>query len=180
MPCMNLDDVCFVALDFETADPKRDSACALGLVRVERGRIAARDYRLIRPPRSRFNPFCVRVHGITWKDVEHEPVFADLWPEFSAMLDGAQFLAAHNAPFDRSVLNACCDMAEVSAPVQPFMCTVQLSRATWDLSSNKLPCVCDHLGIGLDHHNAASDAEACARIAVAGLRENPDYLERVL
>jgi DNA polymerase-3 subunit epsilon len=30
-----------------------------------------------------------------------------------------------------------------------------------------LPNVCSYLGIPLDHHNAASDAEACARIVLA-------------
>ena len=34
----------FVALDFETADYPRDSACALGLVRVENHRIVQRTY----------------------------------------------------------------------------------------------------------------------------------------
>src|SRR5205085_9653487 len=44
----------FVAIDFETADHGRDSACAVALVRVERGRIVRRETRRIRPPRSRF------------------------------------------------------------------------------------------------------------------------------
>jgi len=34
---------CYVALDFETADQGRDSACAIGLVRVERGAIVAKE-----------------------------------------------------------------------------------------------------------------------------------------
>lgn len=42
----------FVAIDFETADPKRDSACALGIVVVDKGEIVDREYRLIRPPRK--------------------------------------------------------------------------------------------------------------------------------
>ena len=43
----------FVAIDFETADPGADSACAIGVVRVRDGRIAERIARLIRPPRQR-------------------------------------------------------------------------------------------------------------------------------
>ena len=35
----------FVAIDFETADAKRDSACAVGLVRVESGRVVYRESR---------------------------------------------------------------------------------------------------------------------------------------
>jgi DNA polymerase-3 subunit epsilon len=60
------------------------------------------------------------------------------------------------------------------------LCTVQLARKTWELASNKLPSVCAHLGIELNHHNAASDAEACALIAVNGLRLNPDFMSKVL
>ena len=39
----------FTAIDFETASCDRDSACAIGLVRVEAGRVVRREYRLIRP-----------------------------------------------------------------------------------------------------------------------------------
>ncbi|WP_285905870.1 3'-5' exonuclease [Pseudodesulfovibrio pelocollis] len=170
----------FVAIDFETADAKRDSACAVGLVVVDRGEIVAREYRLIRPPRRRFNPFCVQVHGILWEDVADQPAFGQLWPELVPLFAGADFLVAHNASFDKSVLNACCRESRCATPAQPFLCTVQLARTTWQLPSNKLPCVCDHLGIDLTHHHAASDAEACARIAIQGLRQNPAFLGRVL
>ena len=44
----------FAAIDFETADYGSDSACAVGVVRVEGGRIAKRYQALIRPPRSAF------------------------------------------------------------------------------------------------------------------------------
>ena len=40
-----------VAIDFETADYGRDSACALALVRVEAGLIVQRAFHYIRPPR---------------------------------------------------------------------------------------------------------------------------------
>ncbi|GAB7023763.1 3'-5' exonuclease [Salidesulfovibrio brasiliensis] len=170
----------YVAIDFETADPKRDSACSVGLVVVEGGRIIDKAYRLIRPPRKRFNPYCQAVHGLCWNDVCEEPPFAESWPEMLPLLEGADFMCAHNAAFDSSVLRACCDMAGHPYPSLPFLCTVQLARRTWALPKNKLPIVCEHLGIELDHHNALSDAEACARIAAIGLAENPGFLERIL
>jgi len=176
----SIDNTRFVAIDFETADSKRDSACALGIVVVDKGEIVAREYRLIRPPRRKFNPFCVRVHGIYWEDVVNEPLFGELWPELEPLFKDADFIVAHNSAFDKSVLNACCRESGCEAPEQPYLCTVQLSRKTWELTSNKLPSVCNHLGIELKHHHAASDAEACALIAVQGLRENPDFLGKVL
>jgi len=155
----------FVALDFETADYPRDSACALGLVRVENHRIVRRTYHLIRPPRRRFA--FTYLHGITWEDVAGQPTFAELWPSLTPFLEGADFLAAHNASFDRSVLYRCCETAGLSPPGLPFECTVRLARQTWNIFPTKLNNVCDHLGITLKHHHAASDAEACALIVIA-------------
>jgi len=162
----------FAAIDFETADHGRDSACAVGAVRVENGRIVDRYYRLIRPPRRSFA--FTWVHGLTWRDVRDSPCFAEMWPELAAMLDGLPFLVAHNASFDRGVLEACCAAAGILPPPQPFRCTVQMARAKWRLPSAKLPAVCAHLDIPLDHHNAISDAEACAKIALAAMSERSD------
>jgi DNA polymerase-3 subunit epsilon len=74
-------------------------------VRVEGGRVVRRERRLIRPPRRRFE--FTRVHGITWDRVAGEPSFREAWPGLGEVLDGAAFPAAHNASFDRSVLEAC-------------------------------------------------------------------------
>lgn len=158
----------FVALDFETADYDRDSACALALVRVEDTRITVRRFHLIRPPRSHF--YFSYLHGITWQDVADQPHFGDLWPEITPMLEGAHFLAAHNAPFDQGVLRACCARYRLKPPPLPFLCTVDLARRTWNLFPTKLPNVCNFLGIPLNHHDAASDAEACAEIVIAAQR----------
>lgn len=155
----------FVAIDFETADYGRDSACAVALVRVEGDRIVATEHRLIRPPRRQF--VFTYIHGIRWEDVAGAPPFAGVWPEVAPILEGASFFAAHNAPFDKGVLAACCAAAGLPDPALPFVCTVKLSRRAWTLPSNALDAVCRHLDIPLRHHEALSDAEACARILVA-------------
>ena len=155
----------FVAIDFETADHGPDSACAVGLVRVEGLQVVRRDVVLLRPPRPRV--LFSHVHGITWDMVADAAPFADAWPRLAPVLDGAAFLAAHNAPFDRRVLTACCAAAGLTAPAAPFICTVQLARKTWALKPDDLPSVCRRLGIGLIHHDPLSDAEACARIVIA-------------
>jgi DNA polymerase III subunit epsilon len=159
----------FVAIDFETADFGADSACAVGLVRVEAGRIVARVVRRLRPPRPYFA--FTYVHGIRWTDVRGAPTFAEAWPELSAVLDGVDFLAAHNASFDRGVLGACCARAGLRPPDLPFVCTVQLARAVWGIRPTRLPNVCAHLGLSLRHHDALSDAEACAGIVLAAEAE---------
>jgi DNA polymerase-3 subunit epsilon len=155
----------FVAIDFETADFERDSACAVALVRVEGDKIVARTQSLIRPPRSRFQ--FTYIHGITWEQVKEQPSFGDVWPALTEFLTDAEFFVAHNAPFDKGVLEACCARAGLQPPRLPFRCTVKLARQVWRLPSNKLNLVCQHLQIPLKHHDALSDAEACARIVLA-------------
>lgn len=158
----------FLAIDFETANYSRDSACAVGLVRVENLRIVRREHHLIRPPSAWF--VFTYLHGIAWEDVVYEPTFEGLWPSIAPLFEGVDFLVAHNAPFDRSVLRACCEAAEVECPDIPFECTVKTARRVWDIFPTKLPDVCSHLDIPLRHHEAASDSEACARIMIEALK----------
>ena len=155
----------FVALDFETADSSRDSACAIGLVRVENNQIVDRAHYLIRPPRRRV--LFTHIHGIRWRDVADQPGFGKIWQLVEPLLRDADFIAAHNAAFDQSVLYACCDAHCLPRPPHQFICTVQLARQTWNLYPTKLPNVCQFLDIALNHHQALSDAEACAQIVIA-------------
>jgi DNA polymerase-3 subunit epsilon len=159
------DDEDFVAIDFETADHGRDSACAVALVRVERGAIVAKQTSLILPPRGVFTN--AHIHGITAAHVRGAPTFGQLWPTLAPLLDGVAYLVAHNAPFDRSVLRACCAAAGLAEPTLPFECSVQMARRVWNLQSVTLPVLCRMLDIALVHHDAASDAEACARVVLA-------------
>ena len=164
-------DGCFVALDFETADHGADSACAIGLVTSRGGRILDRQYYLIRPPRKQF--FFSYIHGITWEHVKDKPTFAELWPRIEKTLNDADYLAAHNASFDKRVLGACCAAAGVAPCNRPFVCTVAVARQTWNIRPTKLNNVCDFLKIELNHHEALSDAEACARILIAANNAHP-------
>ena len=53
----------FTAIDFETANYSRDSACAVGVVVVTRRRIVERKRILIRPPSREFT--FTWLHGLT-------------------------------------------------------------------------------------------------------------------
>jgi DNA polymerase-3 subunit epsilon len=163
----------FVAIDFETADRYPDSACAIALVRVENWQITEQKCWLIRPPRKNF--YFTYLHGISWRDVAEQPNFQELWPNLREFMRTASFLAAHNAPFDRSVLYACCRAARITPPGLRFRCTMELARQVWKIYPTKLPLVCARLGIPLNHHDAGSDAEACARIVIAASRGNSIY-----
>lgn len=159
----------FAAIDFETADYGRDSACSVSIVIVENGRIAKKSHFLIRPPRKNF--VFSYLHGIAWKDVAKKPSFAELWPKISILLNKIEFISAHNAFFDRAVLSACCDMGGIISPDVRYLCTMRLARCLWGIYPTQLPDVCRHFGISLNHHNAESDATACAKIVLRALEE---------
>jgi len=169
---------CFAAIDFETADYGPDSACAVALVKVANNQIVDRTYSLIRPPRSEF--VFTYVHGITWEMVREAPTFAQLWPRLEDWLRGVRFLAAHNADFDRGVIEACCSKSGLPRPNIPFRCTVAIARDVFRIYPTKLDRVCRVLGIPLVHHQAESDAEACARIVLAARnKERPAQPKRI-
>jgi DNA polymerase-3 subunit epsilon len=158
----------FVAMDFETADHGSDSACAIGIVRVSDTTIVKRKYYLIRPTRNSF--FFTPVHGITWEHVQRQPTFEMLWPKIRYLILGAEFIASHSVSFDRRVLEACCQVAMIPPPEIRYVCTVKLARRVWDIRPTSLSNVCTYLGLSLNHHEALSDAEACAGIVIAALR----------
>jgi len=155
----------FIAIDFETANHYRNSACAVGIVKVKNKKIVKKAAYLIRPPTNFFS--FTHIHGITWSKVKKKPTFDRLWAELNPLLKGVPTFVAHNAAFDRSVLNACCDCYGISPPEKPFICTVNISKENWRLKNYKLPSVCQRLGIDLDHHDPLSDAMACAQILLS-------------
>ena len=163
----------FAAIDFETADYERDSACALSIVVVENDAIVNQWTSLIRPPRRDF--VFTYLHGISWTHVKDKPSFRELWPEIAPLLAAVDFVAAHNASFDRSVLRTCCEVAALEPITKPFLCTVKMSRTIWNLKPTKLSDVCSHLNIPLKHHDAVSDAHACAQILLAARKQGHEY-----
>lgn len=167
----------FAAIDFETADNGRDAACSVAVVVAENGRITHSVSRLIRPPRPRV--MFTEIHGLTWQDVKDSPTFAGVWPELAELVAGVDFLAAHNAAFDRRVLEGCCTSYALPVPNKPFLCTVQLARDVWNLRPTKLPDVARYLCLQLNHHDALSDATACANIVLAAEAEGYDMRRRL-
>jgi DNA polymerase-3 subunit epsilon len=161
----------FTAIDFETANVYPNSACAVGLVQVRNGKIVTRATELIRPPFRRFD--FTDIHGIAWNDVAGVPTFDRVWRNLRPLFRGSTFLAAHHAPFDRGVLEACCDWYDVRPPDLPFECTVQMARRRWNIYPTKLPDVARYLGLALKHHDAGSDANVCAQIVIAAANDGP-------
>ncbi|MBL4560882.1 MAG: 3'-5' exoribonuclease [Labilibaculum sp.] len=156
----------FTAIDFETANGQRNSACSLGLVRVENGVIVESKDWLISPPEMYFHPMNVSIHGITEEDVRNEPSFNFIWEEVENYLHG-EMVIAHNASFDVSVLRACLETYGICFPEFDYMCTVQISRNIWpNMPNHKLNTMANLFNIPLRHHDALEDTLACAKIAI--------------
>lgn len=155
----------FMALDFETSHYGADSACSIGLAIVKNNQVIHTEHHLIQPPKKQI--MFTHIHGIKWEDLKDKPTFPHVWRKISHLFEDLDFIAAHNASFDQRVLMGTCASYGIKPPDVPFVCTVSLARQKWNLFPTKLPNVCEHLGIELNHHHALSDALACAKIVIA-------------
>lgn len=155
----------FIAIDFETANEDRASACALGIAYIRNGNIEEQKYFLIKPPNLYFNHYNVAVHGIRAADVIDKPIFAELWPSLKQYFEN-RVVISHNASFDMSVLRAVLNYYNIPYPNLNYSCTWIMSKKHWPGQlSYKLNEVAAMLDIKFKHHHALEDAIACALIA---------------
>lgn len=156
----------FVAIDFETANQRPNSACQVAAVVVQDSQIVEERAWLIRPPSNYFAPINISVHGIRPQDVENAPSMEQVWEELGELIDGLPLLA-HNARFDMGVLVASLTAYDVACPQFEFQCTRVLAKATWPGRSRYgLKPLGNWLGIDFRHHDALEDARCCAQIAI--------------
>jgi len=156
----------FAAIDFETANNDRRSACQVGIALVKRNKVVETYSSLIRPPTKDFYPAYVKLHGITAQRVRKAPTFREVWPEIQSRC-GTGLVAAHNAIFDVGILISCAEDCGLGRLPGQYLCTVELARAILPgLPNHKLITLTSVLGIPIDHHDACSDAVACAELAI--------------
>jgi len=160
----------FTAIDFETANSKRESACSIGIAVVEDFKIIEKFSKLIKPIPNYYEPRNIRIHKITRNMTENEPDFSEQWQDLKPYFED-QILVAHNTSFDFSVLRQVLSIFDIEYPNLQYYCSYlgykkhhtqfQLRPG---LINYKLPTVCKYLGIDLIHHDAKSDAIASAKI----------------
>lgn len=155
----------YVAIDFETAACRMDSACALGLVRFDcEGEELDSWYSLIRPPALQFDDVCTQVHHLSPIEISKAPTLLELWPEIREFIQNDP-LVAHNAQFDMNVLRHTLCAWGLDVPPYKYFCTLSLSRKLWKgKPSYKLTSLAQELGWEYDAHNALADAEICGRL----------------
>lgn len=154
----------FVAIDFETANEKRNSPCSIGIVAVRNGEIVEKIHHLIKPKEMRFMPINIGIHGIRPSMVKDELEFDEIWKKIKHHFSNS-LVIAHNAAFDISVLRNTLELYNIEAPTFQYTCTMKLSKNFYrGLDNVKLSTINKFLGYEFQHHDALEDAKACSNI----------------
>jgi len=156
----------FTAIDFETATWTPSSICQVGMVRVENGEITKKVNRLVRPPKNSYFYKNIEVHGIRPEDTEHSPAFDVVWHEDMKLLIEDEVVVAHSIGFDVNCLRNTLAFYDEIQPHFEERCTLRIYGRGLSYLSKKYRIV-------LNHHDALSDAHACAQLYLKHLaRQN--------
>lgn len=158
----------FTAIDFETAQSNACSICQVGLVRVENGKVVSTINELVQPPRNYYSYWNIKVHGITPDMTLNAPTFEEVWGKLVPYIEG-QTVVAHNASFDVRCLQHTLAFYDLAQPRFDQQCTYRIFK-------KKLSVLCEDFHIQLRHHDALSDAMACAKLYLIHLNRNRNLL----
>lgn len=100
----------------------------IGILRIEHGEVVAK-FKSFVNPHSEIPEFISKMTGITQKQVDRAPEFADIAEEIFPQFEDSTFVA-HNAGFDYGFLRS--EFGRLGwGLVMPQLCTVRLSRALY-------------------------------------------------
>ena len=162
---MSLD---FVAIDFETANPKRASVCQIGLAKVKGGQVVSRFCEPVRPPApfDAFHPRNIAVHKLTRSSVAGAQNWTQILPRL-IRYTGSLPLVGHNVSVERSVITQATEAIGGEVPEFTYLCTQELAKAHLNQDSYGLEPVSVALGLpDFNHHDAGEDALASALIVL--------------
>ena len=162
----------FITIDFETANISMNSACSVGLVAVKGDEIVKKDYFLIKPPTDHFRHENTDIHGLTFDDVKNSPTFDIVYQSVRQYIESSEYVMAHNAQFDMSVLHECLSYYHIPFPDFTYIDTINFVSQVKFESGNSLEKCADYFGVKIsDHHNALCDAEVCAKIVIESMKK---------
>ena len=147
----------FTAIDFETAQGYRWSICQVGLIRVENGIITNELNLLVQPPNNYYWDRFVDIHGITPEKTANAPTFDKIWHKVEPFINGQTVVAHNGLSFDFQVLAKTLEYYGLQEPIYEKRCTYKIYR-------QGLSALCEKHNIPLNHHDALSDARACAEL----------------
>lgn len=145
----------FTALDFETASGYRNSICQVGLVRMENGILVKEINILVQPPDNYYWSRFTDIHGITAKDTANALTFAQVWCQIAPYIENQNVIAHNGFGFDFPVLDKTLEYYNLPTPNYNKICTYRIYKSN-------LATLCREYNIPLNHHDALSDARACA------------------
>ena len=152
-----------LAFDVETPNAYNNRICSIGLSMIEDGSIVWSQNYMINPECT-FDDRNIQIHGIHPHDVEQAPIFPTIWSEIGELFR-QNLVIAHNATFDLCVLKKTLSAYNLSEPLLYYACTMEMAQSLLaELPNAKLPTVCEHFDVMLNHHNSGSDSLACAQI----------------
>ena len=154
----------FTAIDFETAHGKRWSICQIGLVRLEKGNLTDKIVILVRPPNNYYWDSFIDIHGITPEQTESAPTFDKAWKQIKPFIKNQNVVAHNGFAFDFHCLKQTLEYYKLATPKYTGHCT-------YKLFGDNLASLCEEYKIPLNHHDALSDAMACAKLYKIHLNE---------
>jgi DNA polymerase-3 subunit epsilon len=167
-----MNDKNFIAIDFETAGPKRASICEAGICVVKNGKVVKTKSWLVRPENNQYSYWNIKIHGIHPEDTENSPEFPEVWAEIMEYIDDCPILVAHNAAFDISCIRHSLDKYGIDKPEVDYYCSLRAARNIYDFECNSLDYLCDKFEITYGtHHRAGDDAEMCARLFLREIKD---------
>lgn len=151
----------FVAIDFETANSKRVSACSIGYAVVEDGIVVKSNQHLIKPVGGHAL-FQSTIHGITEEHTWNQPHFDELFPAIKPLFNNT--IISHSC-FDQQVLKALLEYFNIDVSFNFIDSCAIAKEKLPQLKNHKLTTLADFYKLQpFDHHNAKDDAVACALI----------------
>ena len=162
----------FITIDFETATSDRNSPCEIGLTFVKNNKVVDTQSWLIKPKcYPNFDPFNISIHGIEPRDVAKKSEFNQLWKtELKPLLEN-QFVVAHFASFDFSVLRHTLELYKIPFPGLQYSCSYTFSKKVWPgMLSYDLGSLCSLNKIQFKHHRADEDSLACAKLSLKAFK----------
>lgn len=162
----------FIAIDFETANPQRVSACAMGYAKTSNCNIIEASGHLIKPVGGHA-PFQSKIHGIKEEYTFDKPYFGEIFPQIRDIFDYP--LVAHSL-FDKQVLTALSDHFNLGLKFDYIDSSAVAKERLPDLKDCKLKTLVKHFGLPtFKHHDAKEDAIACAKVFL--MLQNQDTMK---
>lgn len=162
-----------VVLDTETtglSTAQGHRIIEIGCLEVLNRRITGREYHCFLNPERDIDEGAEQVHGINRKDLETQPLFADIAEELLKFLRDSE-LVIHNAEFDVGFLEHELKLMRHPKPKisdhSQVLDTLALARKMHPGQRNSLDALCKRYGVDAskrDVHGALIDAELLARV----------------